>query len=118
MNILRIRCRCLAGSFAAILLAGCGGDSLTPVLDCEAGFGIDVVCGFQNPEDLALAPDGRIIVSQFGGMQGDPGSLVLYEPETRSLTTLFPGSPARIGPEWGDPDCAFPEAFSPHGIDL
>ena len=118
MNILRTRCRCLAGSLAAILLAGCGGDSLTPVLDCEAGFGIDVVCGFRNPEDMALAPDGRIIVSQFGGMQGDPGSLVLYEPETRSLTTLFPGLSARIGPEWGDPDCAFPEAFSPHGIDL
>ena len=118
MNTLSTRNRCLAASLAAILLAGCGGDSLTPVLDCEAGFGIDVVCGFQNPEDLALAPDGRIIVSQFGGMEGDPGSLVLYDPQTRSLITLFPGEPTGIEPEWGDPDCLFPEAFSPHGIDL
>ncbi len=114
----RARKRYPAASLAAILLTGCGGDSLTPVLDCEAGFGIDVVCGFQNPEDLALAADGRIIVSQFGGMDGTPGSLVLYEPQTRSMTTLFPGSSARIEPEWGDPDCPFPDAFSPHGIDL
>ena len=117
-NTLSTRKRYLAASLAAILLAGCGGDSLTPVLDCEAGFGIDVVCGFQNPEDLALAPDGRILVSQFGGMEGGPGSLVLYEPGTRSLSTLFPAESARKAPEWGDPDCVFPEAFSPHGIDL
>ena len=111
-------CRGLAGGFAAILLAGCGGDSLTPVRGCEAGFGIEVVCGFLNPEDLALAPDGRIIVSEFGSMDGSPGKLMLYEPRTRSLTTLFPGSSARIEAEWGDPHCAFSEAFSPHGIDL
>ena len=110
--------RCLAGGVAAFLLAGCGGDSLTPILGCEASFGIDVDCRFQNPEDMALAPDGRIIVSQFGGMEGSGGSLVLYEPQTRSLTTLFPGPSVRIEPEWGDPDCAFPESFSPHGIDL
>ena len=109
--------QCLAG-IAAILLAGCGGDSLTPILSCENSFGIDVDCGFQNPEDMALAPDGRIIVSQFGGMDGSPGSLVLYEPQTRSLTTLFPVPSARREPEWGDPSCAFPKAFSPHGIDL
>ena len=110
--------RCLAGGVAALLLAGCGGDSLTPILGCENGFGIDVDCRFQNPEDMALAPDGRIIVSQFGGMVGSGGSLVLYEPQTRSLTTLFPGPSVRMEPEWGDPSCAFPESFSPHGIDL
>ena len=110
--------RCVAVGVAAFLLAGCGGDSLTPILDCENSFGIDVDCRFQNPEDMALAPDGRIIVSQFGGMDGSPGSLVLYEPRTRSLTTLFPVPSARIEQEWGDPRCAFPESFSPHGIDL
>ena len=111
-------CRSVAGGIATLLLAGCGGDSLTPVLDCESGFGIEVDCRFQNPEDLALAPDGRIIVSQFGGMDGTPGNLVLYEPRKRTLTPLFPGPAVGIEPEWGDPGCTFPESFSPHGIDL
>ena len=110
--------KCFTGVLAAIMVGGCGGDGLTPILDCEAGFGIDIVCGFQNPEDLALAPDGRIIVSQFGGMHGGPGSLVLYQPGTGSLTTLFPRPPALIESDWGDPSCAFPESFSPHGIDI
>ena len=110
--------RWFAGGVAAFLLSGCGGDALTPILDCEAGFGIEVDCRFQNPEDLALAPDGRIIVSQFGGMDGNPGSLVLYDPVTRALTLLFPGASARMEPAWGDPNCVFPQSFSPHGIDI
>ena len=110
--------RRFAGAMAAALLAGCGGDGLTPILDCEDAFGIDVDCRFRNPEDMAPAPDGRIIVSQFGGMDGAPGSLVLYAPRTRTLTPLFPGSTVGMEPEWGDPDCIPAESFSPHGIDL
>ena len=61
----------LVSALAGIgLLAGCGGSDLTPVLGCEDGAGIRVDCQFQSPEDLALAPDGRIIVSQFSGMTG------------------------------------------------
>ncbi|MDE0453039.1 MAG: hypothetical protein OXI90_14900 [Gammaproteobacteria bacterium] len=103
---------------AVLLLAGCGSDSLTPILGCESGFGIEVDCRFQNPEDMVLSPDGRIIVSQFGGMEGSPGSLVLYEPPSGMLTALFPDPSVRMEPEWGDPACALPDAFSPHGIDL
>ena len=116
-----------AGSILAALaglglLAGCGSD-LTPVLGCEDGAGIRVDCQFQNPEDMALAPDGRIIVSQFGGLTGErPGNLAFYEPETRSLEVAFPAVPAGggLGAEWGEADCPPPDlaAFSPHGIDL
>lgn len=119
--------RSRAGSILAAwaglgLLAGCGSD-LTPVLGCEDGAGIRVDCQFQNPEDLALAPDGRIIVSQFGGLTGElPGNLAFYEPETRSLEVAFPAVPAGggLGAEWGEADCPLPDpaAFSPHGIDL
>ncbi|MCY3817766.1 MAG: hypothetical protein OXH52_00150 [Gammaproteobacteria bacterium] len=103
---------------AVLLLGGCGSDSLTPILGCESGFGIDVDCRFQSPEDMALSPDGRIIVSQFGGMDGNPGSLVLYEPPKGNLTALFPDPSVRMKPEWGDPACALADAFSPHGIDI
>lgn len=119
---LKAACSILAASAALGLLAGCGSD-LTPVLGCEDGAGIRVDCRFQNPEDLALAPDGRIIVSQFGGLTGErPGNLAFYEPETRSLEVAFPSAPAAggLGVEWGEADCPSPDpaAFSPHGIDL
>ena len=105
-----------------LLGAGCSSD-LSPVTGCEPGFGIDVDCQFQNPEDLALAPDGRILVSQFGDMEGArPGSLAAYDPASRSLAVLFPSpdsAPAAAASEWGDSACAPPDVglFSPHGID-
>ena len=102
-------CSIVAALAGLGLLAGCGSD-LTPVLGCEDGAGIRVDCQFQNPEDLALAPDGRIIVSQFGGLTGErPGNLAFYEPETRSLEVAFPtasGSSALAaeqGVETGNP---------------
>ena len=113
----------LALAAALTLGAGCSSD-LSPILGCEPGFGIDVDCQFQNPEDLALAPDGRILVSQFGDMEGArPGSLAAYDPASRTLTPLFPSNGNNADPaagEWGDPACAAPDAssFSPHGIDV
>lgn len=87
-------CSIVAALAGLGLLAGCGSD-LTPVLGCEDGAGIRVDCRFQNPEDLALVPDRRIIVSQFGGLNGErPGSLAFYEPETRSLEVAFPTASA------------------------
>lgn len=106
-------------------LAGCS--DLTPVLGCESGVGIQVDCQFRNPEDLALAPDGRILASQFGGLEGEaPGSLALYDPATRTLTPAFPpAAPADVDAyggeaEWGDANCPAPDlsVFSPHGIDI
>ena len=106
-----------------LLGAGCSSD-LSPVTGCEPGFGIDVDCQFQNPEDLALAPDGRILVSQFGDMEGArPGSLAAYDPAARTLAVLFPSpdsAPDAAASEWGDPACPPPDGdrFSPHGVDI
>ena len=106
-----------------LLGAGCSSD-LSPVTGCEPGFGIDVDCRFQNPEDLALAPDGRILVSQFGDIEGArPGSLAAYDPDSHTVAVLFPSpdsAPDAAASEWGDPACPPPDAglFSPHGIDL
>ena len=115
------------GLLVGILLSGCS--DLTPVIGCESGAGIRVDCQFQNPEDLALAPDGRILASQFGGLEGEgPGSLALYDPATRTLTPAFPpavpaeahAAAADADAAWGDANCPFPDAavFSPHGIDI
>lgn len=116
-----MRSGCLAVLAVAALALGCRGESeLTPVLGCEAAAGIEVDCQFQNPEDLAPSPDGRILVSQFGGMEGNQaGNLAIYDPATRSLEVLFPNA-APLESSWGDPACAPPDlkAFSPHGIDI
>ena len=105
------------------LAAGCSSE-FSPVTGCEPGFGIDVDCRFLNPEDLALAPDGRILVSQFGDIEGTrSGSLAAYEPGSRALTELFPATedtPGEEASEWGDAACGPPDTavFSPHGIDI
>ena len=115
--------RVLAIAAILALAAGCSSE-FSPVTGCEPGLGIDVDCQFQNPEDLALAPDGRILVSQFGDMEGAvSGSLATYDPGPRTLTVLFPAADAAAEPtasEWGDPACSPPDAatFSPHGIDI
>ena len=57
--------------FGALFFAhGCS--EAPPILmSCEDSMGIHAVCGLQNPEDLALLPDGdHVIVSQFGLMDG------------------------------------------------
>ena len=113
-----------AGLTALLGLAtalACGGSKLTPVLDCEPAFGIDVDCQFQNPEDLVPSPDGRILVSQYGDMaSAAPGSLAIYDPERRQLERLFPAEADPLENRWGDPACPAPDLalFSPHGIDV
>jgi hypothetical protein len=116
----------LSGIVLATLLA-CGG-GVEAILECDAAEGIRVVCGFQNPEDLALLP-GReaLVVSQFGSLDGTrPGSLALFRLASDEIEPLFPRGGAGTAPEvaagpvWGDPDCPGPPpaAFSPLGIDL
>jgi sugar lactone lactonase YvrE len=115
----------VATTLLSILAFGClGDDERTPILGCESEPGFEVDCQFQNPEDLAPSPDGRILVSQFGDMDGEAaGNLAIYDPETRVLEVLYPddAAPARAAEStWGDPDCKPPDPkrFSPHGIDL
>jgi len=98
---------------------GCAGD-LTPVVGCESFADFEVDCKFQNPEDLAPGPDGRILVSQFGGMDGaKAGNLAVYDSRTKKLDVLFPNADELVQ-SWGEAACAPPplDLFSPHGIDI
>ncbi len=114
------RHRCLLGGFVVLLLSACG-DGLPPITDCQPGSGMTPDCRFQNPEDLAVAPDGeRLIVSQMGQMDGSkPGNLALYQPDG-NIDVLFPANGIDDDRSWGDASCPPPDlgAFSPHGIDL
>jgi hypothetical protein len=103
------------------LTYGCG--SLEPITDCEPRGDARPVCGFQNPEDLVVLPDGRsLLVSEFGSMEGDrPGRLVRYDTRTDARTVVYEGgTPGARLPGWGDERCPGPPspAFSPHGIEL
>ena len=60
--------RRVATTLLSILAFGClGADERTPILGCESEPGFEVDCQFQNPEDLAPSPDGRILVSEKRG---------------------------------------------------
>jgi hypothetical protein len=112
---------------AALLALGCGSGP-DPITTCVAERGIHPVCGFQNPEDLALLPDGSVLVSQMGSMDGEhPGDISLYDPERGHRSSLFPsggpGTLPHVGARaegWGARDCPGPPGpeFSPHGLDL
>ena len=117
----------LAG--ATLAVPGCSEHPI--VLGCEHVPGIHVVCGFQNPEDLALLDDGKtLIVSQFGKMDGSQsGNLAIFDSESETLRIAFVGGDesadgdaqdAAAQDRWGDAGCPGPPpaAFSPHGIDL
>lgn len=92
-----------------------------PVSGCAAKGDLEPVCGFTNPEDIELLPDGRtLLISEMGSMDGSaPGSLSLFDTQTGVITRLprFTDA-AAIG--WGDGSCSTPPgaALSPHGIDL
>jgi hypothetical protein len=106
----------------AALLA-CAGEPPEEIVSCEAIGPARPVCGFQNPEDLALLPDRRsLLVSEFGGMEGArAGALSRFDLHDDERTVLFRGGDADgVAASWGDPGCPGPPppAFSPHGIDL
>jgi hypothetical protein len=99
--------------------------AFAPITDCEAVGRARPICGFQNPEDLALLPDGRtLLVSEYGGLDGErPGDLASFDTESEVRHVLFRGGDAdaaRPRPGWGDAACPGPpsSAFSPHGIHL
>ncbi len=110
-----------------LVAAGCA--RLEPLRGCEGDGTIEVLCGFQNPEDLAAAPGGEwIVVSQFprlvDGEISSAGSLVALRPSDGERRALFPmaGMETRSGVAGvGASECSGPpdsERFSPHGIDL
>jgi len=103
----------------ALGLAACG--SVEPITSCDPIDGATPLCGFQNPEDLALLPDGtHVLVSEYGDAGRIPGRLSLLDLATNEHTNLFAGGePTAAGP-WGASDCLGPPSpeFSPHGIHL
>jgi len=104
-----------------LALASCSDDP--HVADnCESNDELQVYCGFNNPEDLALTPDKQfLIVSEFGGMaplaEMKFGQLSLFDLTTKTKQSL-PVSFADNN--WGDAQCFRDSAlsFGPHGIDL
>ena len=130
----------LARWLPVALLLGCS--TPEPILECAGVGDFGVVCGFDNPEDLALLPDGDLLVSQFASMDGSrAGSITLFNPETEAQRVLFPlegsnrgdkdrgdkdrgdkdrGDRDRGDEDWGADDCPGPpgKEFAPHGIDL
>ncbi len=95
--------------------------------DCEPSEGVTPICGFVNPEDLALvAGTPWIVVAEFPPA-GEAGSLVLFRSVDGERRRVYPAGPdegllsaSRPVPGWGDPECPGPpdlERFAPHGID-
>lgn len=117
-------------AIASFVSAGCA--SSPPIESCDPIGRATPLCGFQNPEDLALLPGGRhVLVSEYGTHR-DPGRIALLDLDTRERVVLYEGGSedgseggregggdARAG-TWGADDCPGPpsSAFSPHGIDL
>ena len=114
------RYRGLLIAWAILFMGGCGSGS-PPITDCDPGFGMTPDCRFQNPEDMAVSPDGeRLIVSQMGQMDGSrPGNLALHQPGG-DIDVLFPTEGIDDDRSWGDASCPPPDlpTYSPHGIDL
>lgn len=104
-----------------VALTGCS-SSITPVLGCTPQDGIEPICEFQNPEDIAVMPSGEwLLVSQMAGPGGKPaGSIAGYEPASGRVEVLFPVGEFYESGDWGDPLCPRPliARFAPHGIDL
>lgn len=104
---------------ACVLLAAC------QPLRSDSGDApeLQAVTGLQAPEDIEVLPDDRyLLLSQFGGMEGGPGSLVVFDRESSEHRRLYPQPGALSGGAgpWGDQRCPGEpgSALSPHGIHL
>ncbi|MDG2307712.1 MAG: SMP-30/gluconolactonase/LRE family protein [Candidatus Binatia bacterium] len=107
------------------LLAGGAACADRPRAACDAADALRTVCGFENPEDLAVAVKrDAVIISQ---MRRDEtgGSLASWNPSEPGATAthLWPQAytpGVDSGPAAGDPSCPPPSPadFAPHGIYL
>ena len=113
----------LAVALAAAALVACSRPR-PPIADCAPSANARPICGFHNPEDLALLPNAKVlVVSEMGALDGSkPGALQFLDLATEQKTRAFPpGSDASAAVAgWGDPACTGGPgaAFSPHGLDL
>ncbi len=110
----------LSGRIVAVLflaLASCA----TTRGACDGDDPIRTVCGFENPEDLAVVPEhDGVIVSQMR-RDGAGGNLSVWsegEGKPRRLWPLETTPGIDGGPAAGDPACPppAPDQFAPHGI--
>ncbi len=123
--VLPSRLRILALGALLSGLAAAPSSALEPITDCEPVGRARPICGFQNPEDLALLPDGRtLLVSEYGNLEGGrAGDLASFDTRSETRAVLFRGgdaAQARAAAGWGDAGCPGPPgaSFSPHGIGL
>ena len=89
---------------------------------CESDETFTVYCNYQNPEDLAVLPDGRhILVSEFGAI------VPLSPTNVQGNLSLLDTTDGRKKNQeiemsdnvWGDPECQRDSmVLSPHGIDI
>ena len=89
---------------------------------CESDETFTVYCNYQNPEDLAVLPDGRhILVSEIGAIvplsptnvQGNLSLLDTTDGRKKNLEIEMSDN------VWGDPECQRDSmVLSPHGIDI
>ena len=89
---------------------------------CQSDDTLTVYCDFQNPEDLAVLPDGRhILVSEFGAIiplspVNVRGNLSLLDTKDGTKKTIEIEMSDNV---WGDPECERGNMIlSPHGIDI
>jgi hypothetical protein len=117
-----MRYHCLCVVLCSMLLPAC---SSKPVFveGCEPSGKMEPICQFTNPEDIELLPDGKtFLISQMGMNmeQSAPGSLVFFDPTTRTVTSAQPASGTPMAEDWGAPNCpGNPHAtIAPHGTSL
>jgi len=111
-----------APALAALAALACGG-AAEPILSCDPVGPARPICGFHNPEDLELLPDGKhLLVGEFGSMEGErAGAIALLDLANEARTVLYRGGDGgNATPGWGDPGCPGPPPpeMSPHGIHL
>ncbi len=109
-----------------VLLVACSNEPRPPCEPPRATASLGTLCGFENPEDVAVLPEaGLLLVSEIrvpgaaGG--GAIAAVALGAPEkTVAPRRLWPIEPAAPrDPVRGSPDCRIPpdpSVFSPHGI--
>lgn len=104
------------------IFSGCRAEEIP----CEDRGRLHVICGLDNPEDLAALPGTPwVFFGQGYGVEGNQrGSISAMDPADEKVSILFQGGssgmPVPFEPGWGSRDCPGPpdQDFSPHGIDL
>ena len=119
--IINFRYLIFTGSLISLLTLAPVGTASEPG-NCRSAAGLDFVCGMDNAEDLAwLGETELMVVSGLAG-EREAGHLYLFDPESRTFETIFPGSGVAVAHDRktyrdcpGPPDAG---NISPHGISV